>query len=171
MPRSERDIVIGKIVAPLGTRGEVKTVVLTDFPERFEAGSELTLSLPTGGTKQVKIESARIHRDGLALKLKDIDTRDDSEGLRNAEFTIDESELGELPEDRFYVFDLIGLKVVTDDGRELGEVTEILQGGANDVYITSTALCIPALKTVVVKIDVSEGRMTIHPVPGLLPEE
>jgi len=171
MPRSERDIVIGKIVAPLGTRGEVKTVVLTDFPERFEAGAELSLRMPEGEVRHVKIESARMHKDGLALKLKEVDTRDDAEALRNAEFTIDESELAELPKDRFYVFDLIGLSVVTDDGRELGEVTEVLQGGANDVYITSTGLCIPALKTVVANIDVGEGRMVIHPVPGLLPED
>lgn len=168
MPRSERDIVIGKIVGPLGTRGEVKTVVLTDFPERFAAGAELSLRLPEGAIRLVKVEAVRQHRDGLALKLAEVETRDDAEAFRNAEFTIDESELAELPEDRFYVFDLIGLNVVTDDGRELGEVTEVLQGGANDVYVTSTGLCIPALKTVVVKIDAGEGRMVIHPVPGLL---
>lgn len=171
MPRSERDIVIGKIIAPLGTRGEVKTIVLTDFPERFDAGAELSLRLPDGGVKQVKVESSRLHKEGLALKLEGVETRDDAEALRRAEFTIDESELGELPGDRFYVFDLIGLSVVTDDGRELGKVTEVLQGGGNDVYITSTGVCIPALKTVIANIDMGEGRMVIHPVPGLLPED
>lgn len=168
MPRSERDIVIGKIIAPLGTRGEVKAIVLTDFPERFAAGVELSLRLPKGEVKQVKLESARVHREGLALKIEGVEVRNDAEALRSAEFTIDESELAELPDDRFYVFDLIGIKVVADDGRELGEVTEVLQGGGNDVYITSTGLCIPALKNVVTKIDLGEGRMVIHPVPGLL---
>ncbi len=168
MPRSERDIVIGKIVAPLGTRGEVKIVVLTDFPERFDAGASLKLNLPDGEVRQVKVQASRVHKDGLALKIEGVDTRNDAEALRNAEFGIEESELGELPEDRFYVFDLIGLDVVTDDGRELGKVTEILQGGANDVYVTSTGVCIPALKTVVAKIDVAEGKMVIRPVPGLL---
>lgn len=168
MPGSEQDIVIGKIVAPLGTRGEVKTVVLTDFPDRFDAGALLKLSLPDGATRQVKIQAVRVHRDGLALKLENVDTRDDAEALRNAEFVIDESELGELPEDHFYLFDLIGLDVVTDDGRDLGKVVEVLQGGANDVYVTSTGLCIPALKSVVAKVDTGAGRMVIHPVPGLL---
>jgi 16S rRNA processing protein RimM len=171
MPRSERDIVIGKIVAPLGTRGEVKALVLTDFPERFKSGVELRLSLPDGSVKEVKIESARVHREGLALKIKDVESRNDAEALRNAEFTIDQSELGELPSDKFYLFDLIGLKVVSDDGREWGEVTEVMQGGANDVYITSAGICIPALKTVVAKVDVGERLMVIHPVPGLLPED
>jgi 16S rRNA processing protein RimM len=142
MPRTERDIVIGKIIAPLGTRGEVKTIVLTDFPERFETGAELSLRMPDGETRRVRLDSA--------------------------EFIIDESELAELPSDRFYLFDLIGLRVATDDGREVGEVTEILQGGANDVYVTSTGLCIPALKDVVAKIDLGEGVMVIRPVPGLL---
>jgi len=168
MPRSERDIVIGKIIAPLGTRGEVKAIVLTDFPERFAAGVELSLRLPQGEVRRVKLESARVHREGLALKIEGVEVRNDAEALRSAEFTIDESELAELPDDRFYVFDLIGIKVVADDGRELGEVTEVLQGGGNDVYITSTGLCIPALKNVVTKIDLGEGRMVIHPVPGLL---
>lgn len=171
MPISERDIVIGKIIAPLGTRGEVKAIVLTDFPERFKAGAELSLRLPEGDVRKVKLESARVHREGFALKIEGVEVRDDAEELRSAEFTIDESELVELPSDRFYLFDLIGLHVVTDDGREFGEVTEVLQGGANDVYITNTGLCIPALKTVVAKIDVGEKRMTIHPVPGLLPED
>lgn len=168
MPRSERDIVIGKIIAPLGTRGEVKAIVLTDFPERFKAGVNLSLRLPEGEIKLVKLETARVHREGLALKIEGVEVRNDAEALRNAEFTIDESELAELPGDRFYLFDLIGLKVVTDDGRELGVVTEVLQGGANDVYITSTGVCIPALKNVVAKIDLGEGQMVIHPVPGLL---
>ena len=168
MPRSERDIVIGKIVAPLGTRGEVKAIVLTDFPERFEAGAELSLRLPTGESKRVKLENERVYKDGLAMKIEGVDARDDAEALRNAEFTIDEAELAALPDDRFYLFDLIGLEVTTDDGRECGKVTEVLQGGANDVYITDTGLCIPALKTVVAKIDEGEGKMVIHPVPGLL---
>lgn len=168
MPRGEQEIVIGKIVGPLGTRGEVRTLVLTDFPERFHADNELTLRLPKGESKKAKLLSGRQHREGLALKLEGVDTRDDAEALRGAEFVIDPSELHELPDGGFYVFDLIGLSVLTDDGRECGEVTEVLQSGANDVYVTSTGLCIPALKSVVAKVDIEEGVMIIRPVPGLL---
>jgi 16S rRNA processing protein RimM len=168
MPRSERDIVIGKIIAPLGTRGEVKMILLTEYPDRFDAGSELTLRLRDGESRQVKVAAERLHKEGLALKLEGIDTRDDAEAVRGAEFIIDVDDVHELPSDKFYVFDLMGLRVVTDDGRECGEVTEVVESGANDVYVTSTGLCIPALKSVVAKIDIGEGVMVIRPVPGLL---
>lgn len=168
MPRSERDIVIGKIIAPVGTRGEMKVILLTEFPERFDAGSELTLRLPVGECKRVKVQNQRIYKEGLAMNLEGVGTRDEVEALRGAEFVIDADELHDLPSGGFYLFDIIGLRVVVEDGRECGEVTEILQGGANDVYITSTGVCIPALKTVVAKIDLGEGVMTIRPVPGLL---
>jgi 16S rRNA processing protein RimM len=161
-------IVIGKIVAPIGIRGEVKVVVLTDFPERFDAGNELVLKPPKGEPKPVKITSQRPQKGGLTLKLEGVDTRGDAEALRAAEFVIDQSELTKLSEGEFYVFDLIGLKVVTDDGRECGEVTEVVQSGANDVYVTSTGLCIPALRDVVAKVDVDKGEIVIRPVPGLL---
>ena len=168
MPRIERDIVIGKIVAPIGIRGEVKVVVLTDFPERFDAGNELALKPPKGEPRRVKITGQRPQKGGLTLKIEGIDTRSDAETLRGAEFVIDESGLAELPAGQFYVFDIIGLKVVTDDGRECGEVTEVVQSGANDVYVTSTGLCIPALRDVVAKVDVDKGEIVIRPVPGLL---
>ncbi|MGI6296918.1 MAG: ribosome maturation factor RimM [Armatimonadota bacterium] len=168
MSRTERDIVIGKIVAPLGIRGEVKVVVLTDFPERFDAGSDLTLRLTDGNRRPVKVKSQRLYKDGLALTLEGLETRNDAEDIRGAEFVVDVDELRQLPEDTFYIFDLIGLKVITTDGRECGEVTEIMHGGANDVYLTSTGLCIPALKEVVEKIDIGQGTLTIRPVPGLL---
>ena len=146
----------------------MKALVLTEFPERFEAGNELALRLPRGEPRRLKISSERHHKDGLALKLEGINTREDAESLRGAEFIIDVDELHGLPDGVFYLFDIIGLRVVTDDGRECGKVTEVVQAGANDVYVTSTGLCIPALKTVVAKIDIGEGVMVIRPVPGLI---
>jgi 16S rRNA processing protein RimM len=169
MPRPD-DIVIGKIVAPIGVRGEVKVLVLTDFPERFDPGKSVTVK-SAGAKTQHRIVRARPHKAGIVVKLERIDSRDEAEKLRDSEIVIGPDDLGELPEDRFYLFDLIGLKVITDDGREQGTVTEVLQGGANDVYVTSTGLCIPALKNVVARIDVLAGLMIIRPVPGLLPED
>jgi 16S rRNA processing protein RimM len=166
--RADSSIVIGKIVAPIGIRGEVKVVVLTDFPERFEVGSEIALNPPKAESRRVKIAAQRPHKGGLTIKLDGVDTREGAEALRNAEFVIDQSELAELSEGEFYVFDIIGLRVVTDDGRECGEVTEVVQSGANDVYVTSTGLCIPALRDVVARVDLDKGEMVIRPVPGLL---
>lgn len=168
MPDNDTDILIGKIVAPFGVRGEVKLVAHTDFPERMAAGREITIKTSDGQRKVMRIERSDPNKGGYTVKFPGVDTRNDAEALRGAEVVIDESELAGLPEDAFYVFDLMGLRVVTDDGREQGEITEILQGGANDVYVTSTGLCIPALKWVVVKVDLENKVMTIHPVPGLL---
>ncbi|MCE5199288.1 MAG: ribosome maturation factor RimM [Armatimonadota bacterium] len=171
MPRENQDIVIGNIVAPFGVRGEVKVVVLTEFPERFDKGHEVTLRTSNGERRTMKIDQSRPGKSGVTIKFQGVDDRNGSEALRGADIVIDQSDLGELPEGSFYVFDLIGLKVMTEDGREIGEVTEILQGGANDVYATSTGVMIPALKDVVSKIDIEGGVMVVRPVPGLLPDD
>ncbi|MCE5323374.1 ribosome maturation factor RimM [bacterium] len=167
----ERDIVIGKVAAPFGVRGELKVIVHTDFPERFDKGRPVTVKTVKGRRFTSKVERNIAHKGGITLKIEGIDDRNAAEDLRDAEFVIDRNEVGDLPEGSYYLFDLIGLKVITDDGRELGEVVEILQSGANDVYETSAGVLIPAIKQVVVKIDTKERLMVIHPIPGLLPEE
>jgi len=170
MPRVEQEIVIGKIVAPFGTGGEVKVLVLTDFPERFGLGEEIRIRTAKGARLMARIERSREHKAGFLLKLGGIDSRDDAEALRDAEIVIDREKLAGLGKDRYYVFDIIGLRVTSEDGRDCGEVTDVLQAGANDVYLTSTGLCIPALKDVVAKVDLERGEMIIRPVPGLLPD-
>jgi 16S rRNA processing protein RimM len=170
MPRDQLDIVVGRVVAPFGIRGELKVTVQTDFPERFDKGNTVKLSV-AGEQVTRRIEHSKPHGGGIILKIEGVGTREAAEALRNTDIVIGEGELMELDAGRFYVFDLVGLKVVTDDGREQGTVTEVLQGGGNDVYVTSTGLCIPALKDVVTDIDIARGVMTIHPVPGLLPGE
>lgn len=170
MPRNEQDIIIGRVVAPFGLRGEVKVMVITDFPERFRSGLETTLILSDGTRRDVRIDKNTPNKTGLTIKFQGVDNRNDAEDLRKAEIVIDQSQLVDLEDGQFYLFDIIGIKVVTDDGREQGEVVEVLQGGANDVYVTSTGLCIPALKHVVTKIDIKNRLMVIHPVPGLLAE-
>jgi 16S rRNA processing protein RimM len=149
----------------------VKVVVLTDFPDRFEPGNSVRLRMPKGETASVRIAKRRAHRGGLLLKLDGVDNRPGAEARRDAEIVIAPGELGELAEGSFYIFDLIGLKVTSEDGRECGEVTDVIQAGANDVYVTSTGLCIPALKNVVAKVDLERGEMIIRPVPGLLPDK
>jgi len=169
MPRDGRDIAIGRVVGPFGIRGEIKMVPTTDFVDRFEVGSEIVLSLPNE-RRTWRIERSRPHKGGIILKLDGVDTRNSAEELRDIDIIIGESDLRELEGDRFYVFDIVGLKVVTEDGREQGSVTEVLQGGGNDVYVTSTGLCIPALRDVVAQVDLKRGLLVIRAVPGLLPD-
>ncbi len=167
---SEQDILIGKVAGPFGIGGEVKITVLTDFPERFDEGRTVRLRPAGGAERLARIERSRVHKGGLVVKLEGANTRSDAEALREASIVIGRSELAELGQDSYYVFDIIGLKVMSEDGREWGEVTEVLQGGANDVYVTSAGVCIPALKDVVRSIDLQTREIIIKPVPGLLPE-
>ena len=171
MAGADRDIVVGRVIAPFGVRGEVKVIVLTDFPERFDAGNRLTLEFADGKKHLATIQKSRAHKAGLVVKLDCAETVDDAEQLRGAQVVVDRSELTELGPGEFYEFDVLGLKVTTDDGCELGEVAEVLHSGANDVYVTTNGVCIPALKNVVTRIDVEAGVMIVHPVPGLLPDE
>ncbi len=170
MPPTERDIVIGKVVGPFGIRGELKVLVLTDFPERFDKGRHIVLTT-SKDRREAKIRASRPHAGGMLIMLEGVETRNDAEALRGADIVIDREEAAQLEEGSFYVFDIIGLRAVTEDGRDLGEVTEVLQSGANDVYCTDTGLCIPALKDVVVKVDIPGKVMVIRPMPGLLPGE
>ncbi|MCE5314363.1 MAG: ribosome maturation factor RimM [Armatimonadota bacterium] len=170
MPEDTRDIVIGNIVAPFGVKGELKVMLRTDFPERFDKGREVTVKTAEGSRFSSRIERNTPNKGGITLKIQGVDDRNTAESLRGAEFVIDESEVGQLPDGSFYLYKLIGLKVVTEDGRELGEIVQILQGGGNDVYETDTGLLIPAIKQIVVKIDTDANLMVIRPMPGLLPE-
>lgn len=170
MPENNADIVIGTVVAPFGVRGELKVMARTDFPERFDKGQSVTVKTAQGKRFASRVERSIPHKGGITLKIEGVDDRNAAEDLRGAEFVIDRSEVAELPEGSFYLFDLIGLKVVTYDGRDLGEVVQIMQGGANDVYETSSGVLIPGIKQIVVKIDIKDRLMVIHPIPGLLPE-
>ena len=169
MRRLQQHIVIGKIVSAFGIKGEVKILVLTDFPERFEKGREIGLKCQNQ-VKPLKIESSRFHKGMLLAKLQGVVDRNQAEELRGCEIVVEESELKQLKGDEFYVFDLIGVNVATEDGRDLGAITEVLQGGANDVYVTDAGFCIPALRQVVIDIDLEKAKMVIRPLPGMLSE-
>ena len=166
----DRDIVIGKIIAPIGIRGEVKAICLTDFPERFDKGNKVSLKIFEEPIKTLLIETSREHKDGFVIKLEGINSREEAECLRNTELVVDKSEVGKLPEDSFYIFNLIGLDVITDDGRNVGKIVDVIHTGANDVYYTDKKVCIPALKQVVLEIDFTGKKMVIHPMPGLIPD-
>jgi 16S rRNA processing protein RimM len=164
-------ITIGKVVAPFGVRGEVKVVILTEFPERLSKGKTVTLRYPDGKFVETAINASRPNKGGLLISFEGPKNRMEARELKDAEVVIDRADVKKLPKDEFYLFELVGLNVVTDDGRELGVVEDVLQGGANDVYVTSEEICIPAIKQVVKSIDVKAGKIVIHPMPGLLPGE
>lgn len=164
-------IAIGKIVSPHGIKGEIKVFPWTDNPERFRQLTEVWIV--HGETlRKIHITGARQQRNGLILAARELQTADQAEAVRNWTIEIEKEDLPVLPEGSFYIFDLIGLQVSTLSGEELGLVADVLQTGANDVYVVKNPqgkeVLIPALKSVVVEVDFARRKMVVNPLPGLL---
>ena len=167
-------ITIGVVTAPHGVRGEVRVKIETDFPERFTDATHLTFALPSstgekGGastTLEIEVEEARPHRGMILLKLAGHDDREAAERLRGARVVIARSEVRPLPEGTWYIFDLEGLEVYTREGNHLGVLAEVLHPGGNDVYVVKKdgrELLLPAIKQVILEVDLERRRMTVDP--------
>jgi 16S rRNA processing protein RimM len=158
---ADNRIIIGKIVAPQGVRGEVRVMPLTDFPERYRS---LKIALLDDGTT-LPIESVRYHQQAVLLKFRGLNTRNDIEHLRGKLIQVERKDLVPLPDGHYYIFDLIGLEVYNEQEEYLGKVTDVLQTGSNDVYVVEQKdkqpLLIPGLKTVVLQIDIVGKKMIV----------
>ncbi len=166
---SERwDVVIGKIVAPFGLRGEVKVVPFTDFPDRFEELGEVYVGSGDAGEVR-RIRRARLHKGSVLTKFEGIEDATAAESLRGLEVRIRESDLAPLEEGSYYVHDLIGLDVLTTGGESLGTLKEVLSGPANDVFVTDRAM-IPAVKEFVKSVDLRKRQIIVEPIEGLVQE-
>lgn len=173
-----RWILVGEIVGTQGRSGEVKVLPHTDFPERFAAMSAVRLFRPREEKhwRCLRIERHWHHKQFVILKLETVDSIDDAEELRGTQIRIGQDELSELPPGRFYIFDLIGLDVVTESGSVLGSIADVLQTGANDVYVVrpnpgmtqSRQILIPVIDDVVLEIAPSKGYVLIRMMEGLL---
>ncbi|SMB93811.1 16S rRNA processing protein RimM [Desulfonispora thiosulfatigenes DSM 11270] len=162
-------IKIGQIIATHGIDGKLKIYPLTDNPKRFEDLEYVYLESKAGLDK-VHIETINYHKNCLLIKFKEIDDVDKAKNLIKLYLVISEDMLVLLPEDQFFIFQIIGLNVYEDDNF-LGRVTDVIETGSNDVYIVKKdkkEILIPALKTVVKKIDLEEKRMLVDLPEGLL---
>jgi 16S rRNA processing protein RimM len=149
-------------------RGEVRVELLTDYPERLSLHSTLYLGPDFQPHRQ---ESIRFHQEIALIKLEGCKGRDQAEALRGQTIYIPREEAAPLEGDEYFHFQLVGLVVVTDEGEALGKVIEILETGANDVYIirgTRGEILLPAISEVVLDIDLESQRMTVNIPLGLL---
>jgi len=160
------DLVVGQIAAPFGVDGAVRVKPETEDPERFYRLRQVRLELQSGEERPATICSARLTPKGIVLRFEGYPDRASAQSLRGAWIKIKQSMAIPLPEGSYWLHDIIGLKVVTEEGEDLGEITEVIQTGANDVYVTPTAL-IPAIREVVRSIDLKAGRVIV----SMLPEE
>ena len=157
-------LAVGRVVRAHGVHGEVAVRSLTERPQRFAGGS--TLRLEDGRT--LTVERARPHRNDLLVKFEEVPDRTAAEGLRGEVLLAAPPD--EPPAEGWWVHQVVGLEVATEDGRALGRVREVLANPANDVWITDRGALIPAVRDVIVEVDPSLGRATVREIPGLLPD-
>ncbi len=160
---------VGEVTAPFGTHGELKVRPLTDFPERFT--HTRTVHIGDERTPHA-IEAARVRGPQVVLRLAGVASVEAAEKLRGATLWIPASELLPLPEDTYYLHDLIGLRVRHVDGRTLGIVSDVLTGTGNDLLVvrdqrTGAETLLPAVKEFVKRVNVPAGELLVEPVPGL----
>jgi len=159
-------ILMGKVVNVVGLKGEVKIYSYTDRNERFEELDQIWLD-----NKAYAIENVRYQNKVVILKLEGINDRNKAEEQRNKKVYIEEADLAELPEDTYYVRDLIGLSVVTEEG-ELGKITDVIQNSAQDLYEVKTAegkkVYIPVVKEFVNEVDMENEVVKVTLPEGLL---
>ncbi|MDO5096759.1 MAG: ribosome maturation factor RimM [Peptostreptococcaceae bacterium] len=159
---------VGRIVNTHGLKGDVKIYSYTDYPERFE---EIDYVYDDDGKKYM-LERVKYHKSMPIIKLQTVDSIDDAEKMRGATLYIDEENLRELEEDEYMISDLVGLQAFTESGSLLGEVVNVLQYTANDIYVIHSSdgkeYLVPALKEFVPVIDIENKKMIINEIKGLL---
>ncbi len=156
-------VVVGRVVAASGVRGEVRVEVLSDVPHRYAPESVLYVD-----GRAFHVQKRRIGPSGMVVKFEGVDTRDAAESLRGLLLCVPEAEVPTAAEGTYYHYQLLGARVISVDGEDLGEVTEILETGANDVYVVSGPrgeILVPAIAGVVVSVDVRGGRVVVD-LPG-----
>ncbi|MCI9595996.1 MAG: 16S rRNA processing protein RimM [Firmicutes bacterium] len=160
-------ILIGKIVNAVGLKGEVKVYCYTDRKERFQELGQIWVEKTL-----CQIQRARYQGNVAILKLEGIEDRNQAEAQKNKGVFIEESQLDQLPEDTYYVRDLIGIQVLQEDGSLLGTLTDVIQNSSQDLYQVELEngkrVLVPAVREFVLDICMEERQMTVSPPDGLL---
>lgn len=157
---------VGKIVNTFGIKGEVKVNLYTEDISNFKTNNKVYVN-----DKEMQVENSRLQKNMLILKLKGIDNMNDAEDLRGSIIKVNRSK-NELPEGTYYIADLIGLDVYTEDGSLLGKVIDIYNTGANDIYTVKTQdgkeILLPAIKDVIKQVDIKNEKIIVHILKGLI---
>ena len=162
---------VGVITTTHGVRGEVKVYPTTDEPERF---LELDYVLLDTGRelRKLEIKNVKFFKNLVILKFKGVDTINAIDKYKGGDLWIPPKEGQELEEDEYYIADLLGMSVVLEDGQEFGTLKDVMETGANDVYIIDSAehgeVLLPAIKECILDVDLEKNVMTIHLMKGLI---
>ena len=167
----EKQLQVGVISSTHGVRGEVKVFPTTDDVTRFRQLKKVYLD--TGREMlPLEIQHVKFFKQFAILKVKGIDNINDIEKYRGKSLMIDREDAVDLEEDEYFIADMIGMKVCTEDGSEFGTLKDVMETGANDVYIIDSLehgeVLIPAIRECILDVDMDEERMTIHLMEGLV---
>ncbi len=162
---------VGTISSTHGVRGEVKVYPTTDDVRRFKKLKEVLLD--TGKEMlTLEVESVKFFKQFAILKFKGIDTLNDVEKYRMKNLFVTRANAVKLQKDEYFIADLIGLKVFTEEREYFGELTDVIQTGANDVYVVTMAdgkeVLMPAIKECILSVDMEAGEIKVHVMDGLL---
>ena len=162
---------VGIITTTHGVHGEVKVYPTTDDMRRFKKLKSVILKTPKE-SKEMEIESVKFFKNLAILKFKGLDNMNDVEGLRNAELYVDRKNAVRLNKDEYFIADLIGIKVLSDDDKYKGTISDVLSGSANDVYVCDIdgvgEVLLPAIKECIKEVDFDEGVLRFHMMDGLI---
>ena len=166
----EQMLRVGVITSTHGVRGEVKVFPTTDDAKRFKTLKKVILD----GREplELSIEQVKFFKNMVILKFKGYDNINDVETWRQRDLLITREQAVELKEDEYFITDLIGLTVVNEEEAVLGRVKDVLETGANDVYVVELTggkeLLLPAIKDCILNVDLEGGRMKVHVLDGLM---
>lgn len=168
-------LVIGRMIRPHGIRGEMSAAVHTQVPERFTWLEHIYLAREPNDPDPSRHEvlSVRFHKGNALIRLEGYERREDLEVLRGMWLLVPDTEAVPLEEGEVFHHDLEGLQVVTEDGESLGTLVEILETGANEVFVVQgqgREILLPNIEEVVLQVDLDAGTMLVHLMPGLRDE-
>ena len=162
---------IGQIVNTFGIKGEVKVVPFTDDITRFDDLKDVYVKNKKQNNKY-EVEEVKYHKSFVLLKLKGIDNMEKAETLRDSFLEVDRANAIPLEENSYYIVDLIGLEVYSDENKLLGKLEDVFNTGSNDIYIVKDELgkqiLLPAISEVIKDINIEEGKIIVHLLEGLL---
>ena len=167
-----RFLAVGRVLRPHGIRGELRVEIVTGYPERLGQHTDLYLASPARpeAARRYPVEAMRWHRGVLLLKLGGCDDRNTADELRGMLVQVPIEEAVPLEEDEYYHFQIIGMQVETESGESLGQVVDVLETGANDVYVVRGPrgeVLLPAVDEVVIELDLGSRRMVVRLLPGM----
>lgn len=162
---------IGQIVNTFGIKGMVKVKPFTENIEQFEELEKIYIK-NKNGKKEYKIQEVKYHKQMILIKFEGIENPEEADLLRGSYLLINRKDAKPLEEGTYYIVDLLGLEVYTDEGVLLGKVDDIFNTGSNDIYVVKDELgkqvLLPGIDDVIKEVDLENKKITVHMLPGLM---